>query len=123
MGNLRLFIRQLARLVYLWEKVYEKGMITRFCLKSALSHMWWVIALLMITYVFYLQSIKKKKMIIAHMSQRIEVLEEEKKDALARQENLKLQIASQGDPAWVEMVLMKELGMVPDGQRKVHFTK
>lgn len=98
-------------------------MLTRFSVKSAFSRMWWVLALLAITYVFYLQSIRKKHMLIAHMNERIENLEGVKKAALMKQEGLKLQIASQSDPAWIEIVLMKELGMVPDGQRKVLFTK
>ena len=37
--------------------------------------------------------------------------------------NLELQIASQNDPAWIEMVLIRELGVVPEGFLKVHFKK
>lgn len=37
------------------------------------------------------------------------------------QEDLLLQINSQSDPAWVELVLMKGLGLVPEGKRKVYF--
>lgn len=44
------------------------------------------------------------------------------KEGLLRQENLKRQINSQSDPAWVEMVLKKELGLVPEGQIKVYFS-
>ncbi len=80
-------------------------------------------ALLAMTYLLYLQSVRQKKMLIARLDQRIEALEGEKGIALRRQDELKLQVASQGDPAWVEMVLMRELGMVPEGQRKVYFKR
>lgn len=32
-----------------------------------------------------------------------------------------LEINSQSDPAWVELMLMKNLGLVPEGQIKVFF--
>jgi hypothetical protein len=34
-----------------------------------------------------------------------------------------LAIASQNDPAWIEMVLLREIGVVPAGFLKVHFKK
>ena len=44
------------------------------------------------------------------------------KDLIAREKNdLDLKINSQSDPAWIELVLMKELGVVPEGKIKVHF--
>ena len=42
---------------------------------------------------------------------------------LEEKEDLKLQINSQKDPAWIELTLMKGLGLVPEGQLKVYFTK
>ncbi len=48
------------------------------------------------------------------------LMQEEKKD-LAHQAELKRQIASQNDEAWIEMTLMRCLGLVPEGQTKVHF--
>lgn len=39
----------------------------------------------------------------------------------AVQEDLLLQINSQSDPAWVELILMKGLGLVPEGQTKAVF--
>jgi hypothetical protein len=53
------------------------------------------------------------------------VREGEKEKLLACQERdeLALQIASQNDPVWVELVLLRELGVVPEGYIKVHFKK
>lgn len=33
------------------------------------------------------------------------------------------QLKSQSDPAWIEMVLIRELGLLPEGQRLVLFKK
>lgn len=33
------------------------------------------------------------------------------------------QLMSQSDPAWIEMVLIRELGLLPEGQRLVLFKK
>ncbi|MCE2983850.1 MAG: hypothetical protein LW832_09830 [Parachlamydia sp.] len=50
-------------------------------------------------------------------------LQKEKRTALKRQEDLQLQINSQSDPAWIELTLMKGLGLVPEGEQKVYFQK
>lgn len=38
-----------------------------------------------------------------------------------REEELHLQLASRDDPAWIELKLMQELGVVPEGSQKVYF--
>ncbi|MDE3047241.1 MAG: hypothetical protein KGI83_02705 [Verrucomicrobiota bacterium] len=50
-------------------------------------------------------------------------MENEKAQVLQIKEDLQLRIASQNDPAWIEMVLIRELGVVPEGFLKVHFKK
>lgn len=47
--------------------------------------------------------------------------EREKEMILLEKEQLQMKIASQIDPAWIEMILMRDLGMVPEGYLKVHF--
>lgn len=42
-------------------------------------------------------------------------------EALKRNENLLKQINSQSDPAWVELTLIKVLGLVPENQTKIYF--
>lgn len=42
--------------------------------------------------------------------------------ALKKQSKLKAQINSQSDIAWIELVLKRELGLIPEGQIKVLFT-
>lgn len=48
-------------------------------------------------------------------------LEEEKTNALAKRTELLLQINSEADLQWIELVLMEGLGLVPEGQTKVYF--
>ena len=64
---------------------------------------------------------KKKEAFVActlhlkKMEQEFQILKDEK-------EYLELKIASQNDPAWIEMVLMRDLGVVPEGYLKVYFS-
>ena len=44
-------------------------------------------------------------------------------ESRALQKYLTRQINSQSDPSWIEMVLKKELGMVPEDQIKIYFLK
>jgi len=53
----------------------------------------------------------------------IQELESAKLVALETREDLQLQIQSRGDSDWMELVLKKRLGVVPEGQIKVYFKK
>jgi len=50
-----------------------------------------------------------------------EELLKQKKQALELQYQLTKQINSQSDPAWLELILKKTLGVVPEGQTKIYF--
>jgi len=89
--------------------------------RSWLHSSWWVIVFIAVCAVFYLQAMRQKDLSYQEMTFRLHNLEKEKAQALAQQEELLLQIHSQSDPAWVEMVLKRNLGMVPEGQTKVYF--
>lgn len=82
---------------------------------------WWVILVAAFAYLLFLQGMHKKRLDYHEMQQRLNKLGSEKKSALAEQEDLLLQINSQSDPAYIQMVLMKQLGVVPQGQTKVYF--
>jgi len=86
-----------------------------------LQRNWWVIAFAALCGVLYLHGVRQKNSAYQEMTVRLQVLEAEKAVALANQEELLLQIQSQSDPAWVEMVLKRNLGLVPEGQTKVYF--
>ncbi|NGX62654.1 MAG: hypothetical protein KR126chlam6_00052 [Candidatus Anoxychlamydiales bacterium] len=88
---------------------------------SSLLRSWWVILFLLICFFGYDLGIKKRNKAIFEMRSKYESLLEQQKLATTKKEDLQLRFAAQSDPAWIEMVLMKELGVVPENQIKVHF--
>ncbi|OGN59609.1 MAG: hypothetical protein A3F40_01885 [Chlamydiae bacterium RIFCSPHIGHO2_12_FULL_27_8] len=93
------------------EKVYSEVI-----LKS-----WWVVLFLLISYIGFDQGIKKRNKDIQNLNLKLSCLVNEKNIISKRKEELFFKINSQSDPAWIELVLMKELGVVPEGQIKIHF--
>lgn len=49
-------------------------------------------------------------------------LQQEMTQLRGKNEDLTLQINSQSDPEYVELILRKGLGLVPEGQTKVYFS-
>jgi len=84
---------------------------------------WWVLLFCSVNIFVFASAIHGKKREVQNVIEHIDSLESEKVLACAVQQDLQLRIASQNDPAWIEMVLMQELGVVPEGFVKVHFTK
>lgn len=82
---------------------------------------WWVMVFVGLCAVFYLHAMRQKDHAFQEMTVSLRTLEKAKAEVVAQQEELLLQIHSQSDPAWVEMVLKANLGMVPEGQTKVYF--
>jgi hypothetical protein len=82
---------------------------------------WWVLAFISICGVIYFNSVSKKNEILATLDQHLGALEKEKTAFVEEKEDLLLQINSQSDPNWIQLTLMKGLGLVPEGQLKVYF--
>ena len=82
---------------------------------------WWVVLILASTSIFYFHGMRKKDLAFQELQARLKNLQQEKAAVLTEREDLQLQIQSQTDPAYIEMTLMKGLGMVPEGQHKVYF--
>lgn len=81
----------------------------------------WVIGFVAICLVSYANAFRKKEMQKHILGQRCYDLIKERNCILAEQDELRLQINSQSDPLWIEMTLMKGLGLVPEGQKKILF--
>ncbi len=84
---------------------------------------WWVVLFLLFCSALYEQGLKKRNREYGKLYQKLMELHQQKEEALALNEKLLRQVNSQSDPAWVELVLMKGLGLVPEGQIKVFFRK
>jgi hypothetical protein len=91
--------------------------------QTILGQWWWVGVVCSTAALFYFNAMHEKRSTLKELSIRFEEIEKEKTLALQKQEDLRLQIASQSDPGWIEMVLMRDLGLVPEGWLKVHFKK
>jgi hypothetical protein len=65
----------------------------------------------------------KKKAQLQELSFRCTEMEKVKLIAAQERAELELCLNSQTDPAWVEIMLMKDLGVVPEGWTKIQFTK
>ena len=84
---------------------------------------WWVLLFVAFAWLIYSHSMHKKKEALREITYRMAIMEEEKMRALEENEDLKLQLSSQNDPASIELILKKRLGVVPEGQIKVYFEK
>jgi hypothetical protein len=84
---------------------------------------WWVYLFCIFSFFLFNHFSTKKKAEIEELSQKYVNLESQRDLALTTKENLNIQICSQSDPSWIEIVLMKQLGLVPDGYMKIHFKK
>lgn len=87
------------------------------CLRS-----WWVVCIFLFCYMLYEHALARHQNEYNRLHEKLIDLENEKNLALDVQQDLILQINSQSDPAWVELVLMKGLGLVPEDHVKVLFT-
>ena len=82
---------------------------------------WGFFAVLAISSLFYFNGMRKKEAALLELKGRLAEMEDERELSLEEQRELRLQIDSQNDPAWIEMVLMKKLGMSPEGKQKACF--
>jgi hypothetical protein len=90
---------------------------------SMWSRSWWVIVFCAVVAVVHFHFMKEKKQAVHLMTARLEEMQKDKSNAMQKRDDLQLRIASQNDPAWIEMILMRDLGVVPEGFLKVHFKK
>lgn len=86
-----------------------------------LFRFWWMFLFLLLCYGVYLNAVQRKTKTLSELNAKSELLHKDLELALEQNEELLLQIESQSDPAWAELVMMKRLGMVPKGQVKVYF--
>lgn len=82
---------------------------------------WWVILIAIVSFTFFENNMRSRNQEYAKLQEQYVSLEKQKAQAIELQKKLLLDINSQSDPDWVEMVLMKGLGVAPEGQIKVFF--
>lgn len=82
---------------------------------------WWVLLFFLGCGIVLEKALDVQRFEYAKLSFQWSHLQREKERLLMEQENLRAQVNSQSDPAWVELTLMRKMGLVPEGQRKVLF--
>ena len=82
---------------------------------------WWVLTICLGSGAFHLSATHFKSESIAKLHASISQLSYDKSKALSLQEELRSRIDSQNDPEWIKMMLMRGLGLAPEGSVKVHF--
>lgn len=80
-----------------------------------------VFAFLVITAIITERSLKRVSDEKTVLQLKLSALEEKKQMLFKQKLGFIQEINSQSDPAWIELVLMQELGLVPEGYRKVVF--
>jgi len=97
----------------MWRQLFE----------SLVLRSWWMLLFVGVCFALYARGMEKKKKTLFELKDRFCALEKERSAAQDEKEELLLRIRSQSDPEWIQMLLMKELGVVPEGQVKVYFKK
>ncbi len=90
-------------------------------MKAIFKKSWWAILFVGVLSFVYFQGMHEKSLLLKELQGRLKGLEQEKLLAQQTQEELLMEIQSQTDPAWIELQLMEELGMTPQGAVKVYF--
>ncbi|MBA3603439.1 MAG: hypothetical protein H0W50_07315 [Parachlamydiaceae bacterium] len=92
-------------------------------MKKQLLDSWWVLFFALLCFICYEQGIKVWSYQFNSLNAQLHELQSAKTKALLQHDMLLAQVESQNDIDWIELTLMRELGMVPEGQKKVFFTK
>lgn len=82
---------------------------------------WWMMLFCGLSLLCAARSWHVRRIEICDLEFRVREMEKVKVVLEGEREDLETCIASQSDPAWIEMVLMRELGVVPEGWMKIHF--
>ncbi len=90
---------------------------------SWLRRWWWTATFCLSVGVIYGQGIRTRNEGLLGVTHRLAAMEREYATCLEQNEMLSLRLASQSDPAWIELVLLRQMGVVPEGFLKVHFNK
>ena len=81
---------------------------------------WWVILFLLLCYMVYERATKKQSNEYATLKVQHEQLLVQRKEALANAINWSAKArSSRGDPAYIQLLLNEDLGLVPLGQTKI----
>ncbi len=79
---------------------------------------WWVLLFILGCGILLEKALDVQRAEFTKLNLKWNHLQIEKDRLLMEQENLRAQVNSQSDPIWVELTLMRKLGLVPEGQKR-----
>lgn len=88
---------------------------------ALVTRSWWMFLFMISCFMVYSHAMHKKQAVCEELEEHLKALQHQKELLNQTHENLIVQINSQSDPAWIQLSLMKGLGVVPEGQQKVYF--
>lgn len=97
-------------------KTKPKSLFDLFFLRS-----WWILLFSLFCLMFYEQNQIRQNLFFEELKTKLNKLNTEKKTAMNLNEELHAHINSQNDLEYMELTLMKVLGVVPEGHTKVFF--
>jgi len=92
-----------------------------FVMREFIVRAWWVWVCALFAFGLHERAVKSISEEMAILSQRAQLLSSAIAEKQASQEMLALQLASRDDPAWIELTLIRNLGLVPEGYTKIYF--
>lgn len=82
---------------------------------------WWVWVCCIVCFGLYEQAARALQQEITELESEISLCSKKLELVMHIQEELKLQLGSLQDPAWIEQILIQHLGVVPEGYTKIYF--
>ena len=99
----------------------KNASLSSFFIEEIFFGSWWIVAFFLLCHIGYDLGLQHWHQEYSSLRLHLLRLEKEKIAVQMQQEDLRYQVYSQSDHAWVELTLMKGLGLVPEGQLKVFF--
>jgi len=90
-------------------------------LLSAVKSSWWLALLAAFLLIAHEKGVIDQNRRMEAVSEQLEHLQKRRDELASEQRYLQAQLTHGADPAWMERVLMKHLGLAPKGYRRVHF--
>lgn len=89
---------------------------------GVLKENWWVFLVFCITFSGCIFATSYQNNLAQKIQDKINILESKKKLAVEKKDYLQQMIQSKDDPDFISLTLIKVLGVIPEGQKKVIFT-
>lgn len=90
---------------------------------AALKSSWWLALLAAFLLIAHERGVVDQNRRMEAVSEQLSQLNKRREELACEQRYLQAQLTHGADPAWMERVLMKHLGLAPKGYRRVHFER